>query len=62
MEKLLRISDVSNIVGLSKSTLYDKIRKGTFPQGLKLGLRARAWKESDISNWINSCGNYFERD
>lgn len=60
MNKLLRISEVSNVVGLSKSALYDKIRKGVFPQGIKIGLRARAWKESELQEWIDSCSKDVE--
>lgn len=53
-EKLLRRPEVESLTGLSRSTLYDWMKKGDFPQPIKLGARLVAWRESDISKWLES--------
>jgi len=51
--KLFRLADVIGIVGLSKATIYKKIKEGTFPAPLKLGAKASGWRSTDLENWIN---------
>jgi prophage regulatory protein len=53
-QKLLRRPEVEARTGLSRSTLYDWMKKGDFPQPLKLGARLVAWRESDIAEWLES--------
>lgn len=54
---ILRLPKVQERVGLSRSTLYAKIKDGTFPAGIKLGTGARAvgWLESDVNAWLECC-------
>jgi prophage regulatory protein len=51
-QRLLRLPDVLDRVGMSKSTLYSRIRDKTFPQPLHLGTSS-VWVESEVSEWIN---------
>ena len=51
-ERLLRWPEVKQRVGLCRSRVYQLIEQGTFPKQIKLSERAAAWKESDISKWI----------
>lgn len=53
-ERLLRLPDVEARTGLKKSAIYAGMKAGTFPACIKLGPRAAAWPESDISAWITS--------
>jgi prophage regulatory protein len=53
-EKLLRRPEVEARTGLSRSTLYDWMKRGEFPQPVKLGTRLVAWRESDIDDWLES--------
>lgn len=39
---------------LGRSTIYRKMRNGTFPLPLKIGVRAVRWPETEISEWIKS--------
>jgi prophage regulatory protein len=48
----LRLPAVKDRAGLSRSTIYLGIATGTFPQPIKLGVRAVGWLESDIDAWI----------
>jgi prophage regulatory protein len=50
--KLLRLRQVKETTGLSKSTIYARIAEGTFPKQIPLGPRLVVWVESDIQNWI----------
>ena len=50
--KLLRLPQVKATTGLSKSTIYARIAKGTFPKQIPIGPRLVVWVESDIQNWI----------
>lgn len=54
MTMILRRPDVESRTGLSRSSIYDGMSKGTFPQAVKLGVRAVGWRESDIANWLNN--------
>jgi prophage regulatory protein len=50
--KFLRLPQVKQSTGLSKSTIYARIAEGTFPKQIPLGPRLVVWVESDIQNWI----------
>ena len=53
-ENLLRRPEVEARTGLSRSTIYFWMKKGEFPQPVKLGTRLVAWRESDIAAWLES--------
>lgn len=53
-ERLIRRPEVEARTGLSRSTLYDWMKRGEFPQPVKLGARLVAWRESDITAWLES--------
>ena len=48
----LRLPQVKEATGLSKSTIYARIAEGTFPKQIPIGPRLVVWVESDIQNWI----------
>jgi len=37
----------------SASTLWRKVRAGTFPAPVKLGPAITAWREQDVVDWLN---------
>lgn len=51
---LLRRPEVEARTGLSRSTIYDWIKRGDFPQPVKLGTRLVAWRESDVAEWLEN--------
>ena len=51
-ERLIRLPEVKQRVGLGRSTIYRLMDLGTFPKARKLGLRAIAWSEAEIDGWI----------
>jgi prophage regulatory protein len=52
--KLIRRPEVEARTGLSRSTLYEWMKRGDFPQPVKLGARLVAWRESDVAEWLDS--------
>lgn len=51
---LLRRPDVERITGLSRSSIYAKIKTGEFPRPVPLTSRIVAWIESEIVGWVQS--------
>lgn len=52
--RFIRLKEVLNTTGLSRSVLYKKLADGTFPPSISLSLSGSlvAWKDSDIQEWI----------
>ena len=50
---ILRLPDVKSRTGLSRSTIYLRIKEGKFPYPINLGSRAVGWIESDIDDWLD---------
>jgi prophage regulatory protein len=50
--KLIRLPEVMNKTGFSKAWIYRLISKGDFPKPIKIGIRASAFVESEIDEWI----------
>ncbi|WP_311751109.1 helix-turn-helix transcriptional regulator [Proteus terrae] len=50
--KILRMDQVLNRTGYSKSWTYKLIGKGEFPKQVKIGSRAVGFIESEIDEWI----------
>jgi len=46
--KLLKLPEVRNRTGKSRSAIYQGVNDGTFPKPIKLGPRAVAWIEAEI--------------
>jgi prophage regulatory protein len=51
---LLRLPQVKQRTGLSRSTIYARIQCGEFPCPINLGGRAVAWIESEVTDWVES--------
>ena len=49
---ILRLSEVKARTGLARSTIYDRIKTGSFPAQVSLGPRAVGWLASDVEDWI----------
>jgi prophage regulatory protein len=60
IHQLIRLNDVMNITGLKRSSLYAKVAEGRFPEPVKIGVRASAWRLSDVIRWIESPMEYSE--
>ncbi|MBM7072410.1 AlpA family transcriptional regulator [Shewanella sp. 202IG2-18] len=52
--RLLRLPEVIDMTGFSRSTIYNLMRDGEFPANKRIGGNSVAWLESDIVEWIKS--------
>jgi len=51
-EKILRMPQVKDCTGLSRTGIYDRIARGAFPAPISLGTRSVGWLESEVEAWI----------
>jgi prophage regulatory protein len=54
-EQFIPRKHVEKLSGLARSTIYRKIKDGSFPRPVSIGGNAVRWKLSDIVDWQNSC-------
>ena len=54
IDKYLRIKQVCELTGLSRATIYALKKTGGFPEKTALGVRAVAWRESEIVGWMDT--------
>lgn len=52
--RLLRRNEVEALTALSRSSLYRKMREGTFPEPIRVGSRAVRWRERELADWLAS--------
>ncbi|WP_413525164.1 AlpA family transcriptional regulator [Photobacterium phosphoreum] len=53
--KIIRLPEVKDKTGLSRSTIYLRMSQGRFPESISLGERAVGWIEADIEQWLDVC-------
>ncbi len=49
---MLRVDEVLQVVGVSKSVLYEMIGRQQFPRPVRISLRAVGWRQRDIDDWL----------
>lgn len=54
MSKIIRLSEVIDRTGLSRSTIYELMKSSLFPAQRRLGLRSVGWLEAEISVWVST--------
>lgn len=52
-DRFLRLREVMVMIGLARSTIYERITAGTFPRPLYVGERSPRWRLSDILRWMS---------
>lgn len=53
-DRLIRLPEVSRLVGLSRSAIYRAEAADDFPKRRRIGLRAVAWVEREVRDWVAS--------
>ncbi len=51
---LARRQQVEALVQMSRSSIYAGVKAGTFPAPIRIGVRAVAWRISDIDSWLEA--------
>jgi predicted DNA-binding transcriptional regulator AlpA len=57
----LRAKEVLSFLPIKKSTWYEGVRQGKFPQPVRLGTRTVAWRAQDIRRLIDHGVEAFNR-
>lgn len=50
--RILRLPEVSKLIGLGRSTLWRMVKEQQFPPPCRLGPRSVGWFEADVRGWI----------
>ena len=50
--RILRLPEVKEVTGLSRSSIYLRMANHEFPESISLGGRAVGWLEQDVDEWI----------
>ncbi len=55
---ILRRKQVEHAVGLSRSTIYQRMKDGTFPRPVRLGPGSVGWRVADIDQFLVDPAGY----
>jgi prophage regulatory protein len=50
---MLRLREVQQMTGRSRSSIYQDIGLGRFPKQIKIGVRAVAFSEQEVFDWLH---------
>jgi prophage regulatory protein len=56
VDYLIRIGEVEKQTGLGRSSVYRRMRDGTFPLALEVGGGQVRWRQSEVSGWLKGLG------
>jgi len=51
--RMMNVKEVMDLTGLSRTTLWRRVRQGTFPIPRQLGPRRFAWLNSEMIEFLN---------
>jgi prophage regulatory protein len=51
-DRLMKLSEVMQRVGIGRTMVYRKIKQGNFPPPYKLSPFASRWSEREVTEWI----------
>jgi prophage regulatory protein len=51
VDTILRRAEVERATGLRTSSLYERIKAGTFPRPVKINSRSVGWLSSEVEAW-----------
>jgi prophage regulatory protein len=50
--KILRMRQLVEAVGLSRTSIHRLMSKGLFPKGIRIGINAVGWELADVEFWL----------
>lgn len=54
-DRAVKLPEVVQLTGKSKTSIYREIKAGRFPAGFSIGIRARAWSLNAVNSWLEQC-------
>lgn len=52
-QRIIRLSEVIARTGLSRSSIYERLKDGSFPPSIKITSYAVGWIEAEVDGWID---------
>jgi prophage regulatory protein len=52
--KLIRIKQVRELTGISRTYIYSMVKQGTFPAPVSLSRKSKAWISEEVIDWIQT--------
>ena len=53
-KRVLRLPEVIERTGISRSLIYRLIKEGNFPKQIHTSKRTSSWIESEVNEWLDS--------
>lgn len=53
-ERFIKLPEVMNKTGLSRSTIYRNMKAGDFPKSIQLNQQNIVWLESEVNAWMKA--------
>lgn len=53
-DRIIRLKEVLQKTGLTRSTLYRKVAARTFPRQIAISTRCMGWRQSDLDDWLRN--------
>ena len=63
--QIMRLREVLAVLGISRATLWRRVRDGQFPPPVRLGgtgTRTIGWKSSEVERWIEELRSSAEKN
>jgi prophage regulatory protein len=51
LHRVIRLEELPSYTGLKRTQIEEEIRKGTFPQPVRLSERRKGWLEPELITW-----------
>ena len=52
--KVIRLPEVIDLTGMGRSTIYERKKKGRFPQSIQISPHAVGWYLDEVLDYINT--------
>ena len=51
LRTFLRLKQIKAVTGMSRSWIYEAMKRGEFPSPISLSIRAVAWDSATVAEW-----------
>lgn len=54
---IMRLTEVMEVIGLSRASIYRLMEAGDFPRQFKIGMAAVGWLRCEVEEWVDERAN-----
>jgi prophage regulatory protein len=54
ISRYVRVNQLTQLIPISKASVWRKVKEGSFPKPIKLGERITAWRMEDVEAWLTA--------